>query len=124
MYDGPVPVDAQQVRDLCLSLPRSTQVWVREREKFRVGRLVYCTFSRDETLIGFGFPRELREAAVAAEPHKFVMPRPGDLRYQWIVARLAALEVEEMTELVTEAWAMCVPKFLVREHLGDRPRAD
>ena len=30
-----------------------------------------------------------------------------------------ALDVEEMTELVTDAWAMCVPKFLVRQQLGD-----
>jgi hypothetical protein len=35
------------------------------------------------------------------------------------VARLASLDHEEMTELVTDAWAMCVPKFLVREQLGD-----
>jgi len=110
-----MPVDADQIRALCRALPRSTQHWVRDREKFRVGRLVYLTFARDETLIGFGYPRELREGTVAAEPGKFLMPRPSDLRYQWIAARLGALEEQEMTELVTEAWAMCVPKFLVRE---------
>ena len=29
---------------------------------------------------------------------------------------------EEMEERVCDAWAMCVPKFLVRERLGDPPR--
>ena len=111
-------VDPEEVRRLALSLPRTTQHWVRDREKFKVGRLVYLTFSRDETLIGFGFPRELREAVVEAEPEKFLMPRPADLRYQWLVARLEALDVDEMTELVTDAWTMCVPKFLAREWLA------
>ena len=118
MYDGRVSVDAQQVRDLCRSLPRSTQHWVRDREKFKVGRLVYLTFSHDETLIGFGFPRELRQAVVEAGPGKFLMPRPSDLRYAWLVARLEALDVDEMTELVTEAWAMCVPRSVARDHFA------
>jgi hypothetical protein len=113
-----MPVDAGEVRRLALSLPRSTQHFIRDREKFRVGQLVYLSFSRDEMLIGFGFPRELREAAVEAEPDKFLMPRPSDLRYRWIVARLEALDVEEMTELVTEAWTMVVPKSVARAHLG------
>jgi hypothetical protein len=48
------------------------------------------------------------------------MPRASDLRYNWVVARLDALDQREMTELVTDAWAMCVPAFLVREHLQQR----
>jgi hypothetical protein len=122
VYDGTVPVDAEQVRELCEKLPRSTQHWVRGREKFKVGRLVYLTFSEDESLIGFGFPREQREAVVEAEPEKFLMPRPADLRYQWLVARLEALDLAEMTELVTDAWAMCVPKSVARAHFS--PEAD
>jgi hypothetical protein len=112
-----VPVDAQQVRELALSLPRAKQAFVRDREKFRVGQLVFLSFAMDESMIGFAFPRELREAAVEAEPEKFLLPRPSDLRYRWMVARLAALDVDEMTELVTEAWAMCVPTSVARAYL-------
>ena len=32
------------------------------------------------------------------------------MRYQWVVVRLAAIDVEEMRELVLDAWRMCVPK--------------
>ncbi|MGI5291233.1 hypothetical protein ACQEVF_49105 [Nonomuraea polychroma] len=60
--------------------------------------------------MGFGFPKEEREALVAAEPDKFLMPRESDLRFNWVVARMTALEVAEMRELVLEAWRMCVPK--------------
>lgn len=117
-----MPVDADDVRRLALSLPRTTRHFVRDREKFKVGRLVYLTFAKDETMIGLGFPRELREAAIEAEPDKFLLPRPSDLRYRWIVARLRALDVEEMTELVTEAWTMVVPKYVARDYLDPRAR--
>ena len=48
------------------------------------------------------------------------MPGPADLRYQWVVVRLAAIDVTEMTELVLAAWAMVVPKKVSRERLGGR----
>ena len=83
---------------------------VRDRVKFRVGRLVFVAFSRDETLMGFGFPKDERDALIAAEPEKFLLPEPSDLRYQWVVVRLAAIDADEMRELVLDAWRMCVPK--------------
>jgi hypothetical protein len=105
-----MPVTTEDVRDVVLSLPRAYEAWVRDARKFRVKQIVFAAISPDETTLGFGFPREEREALVASEPEKFLLPRPSDLRYQWVVARMAALEVEEMRELVTDAWAMCVPK--------------
>jgi hypothetical protein len=98
------------VREVAAGLPRSYEVLVRDRVKFRVGRIVYLAFSRDETEMGFGFPKEEREAMIAAHPEKFFMPRPSDLRYQWLEAWLHALDLGEIRELVLDAWAMCVPK--------------
>jgi hypothetical protein len=69
---------------------------VRDRVKFRVGRIVYAAFSRDETIMGFGFPRDEREALVASEPDKSLMPRPSDMRYQWVCVRLDAIDVDEL----------------------------
>jgi hypothetical protein len=115
-----MPVTAEDVRDVALSLPRAYEAWVREHRKFRVGSLVFASVSPDETLLGFGFPREERAALVENEPDKFQLPRASDLRYQWVAARMEALEVEEMRELVTDAWAMCVPKFVRRDYFASR----
>jgi hypothetical protein len=46
------------------------------------------------------------------------MPTVSDLRYNWVESRLAALDVDEMTELVTDAWVMCVPKYVAREYFA------
>jgi hypothetical protein len=112
-------VTIDDVRELALSLPRSYEVLVRDRVKFRVGRIVYLAFSRDETLMGFAFPKEEREALVASEPHKFLMPKQSDLRYNWVVVRLDAIDEIEMEEIVLDAWRMVVPKKVAAEHLGD-----
>ena len=100
------------VRALATPLPRSYEVVVRGRVKFRVGRIVYIAFSRDETLMGFAFPREERDALVQTYPEKFLMPRPSDLRYQWVVGRLEAIGKKELRELVYDAWRIVVPKGL------------
>jgi hypothetical protein len=103
-------VTIDDVRRLAETLPRSAEGVVRDRVRFRVGRIVYLAFSRDDTLMGFAFPREERDALVAAEPHKFMLPKPADLRFNWVVVRLSAIDEHEMVEIVLDAWRMVVPK--------------
>ena len=103
-------ITIEDVRAIASTLPRSTEVLVRDRVKFRVGRIVYLAFSRDESQLGFAFPKEEREALVASEPAKFLMPSRGDMRYHWVEVRLDAIDAQEMRELVLDAWRMVVPK--------------
>jgi hypothetical protein len=106
---GPV-VTIEDVRSLVVGLPRTTEGLVRDQVKFRVGRIVYLSFSPDETVMGFAFPKEERDALVASEPGTFMMPSRSDLRYNWVLVRLAAIDAIEMRELVLDAWRMVVPK--------------
>src|SRR5438876_8384677 len=96
------------VRELALSLPRTYEALVRDRVKFRVGQIVYLAFSRDESVMGFAFPKEERDALVASEPDKFMMPEPSDMRFHWVLVRLAAIDDVEMREIVIDAWRMVV----------------
>ncbi|MCP2325294.1 hypothetical protein HDA40_003801 [Hamadaea flava] len=105
-----MPVTVDQIRAVARELPRTSEHLIRDQVKFRVGQIVYAAITPDETLLGFGFPKEEREALVAAEPDKFLLPIPSDMRFNWVRARLAALDEDEMTELIIEAWRMCVPK--------------
>ena len=103
-------VTIADVRALSSQLPRSYEALVRDRVKFRVGRIVYLAFSRDESMMGFAFPKEERDALVASEPDKFLMPCKSDLRYNWVVVRLGAINHTEMRALVLDAWRMVVSK--------------
>jgi hypothetical protein len=105
-------VTAGDIRACALALPRTTEHLIRDQVKFRVGKIVYVALSPDETVMGFGFPKEERDALIAAEPAKFSLPRLSDQRFHWVHAQLAELDLAEMRGLVTDAWRMCVPKFL------------
>jgi len=110
-------VTAQDVRRMALELPRAYEALVRDRVKFRVGRIVFLAISPDEELLGFGFPKEERAALVASEPEKFLMPLRSDERYNWVRARLAKLDEAELRELIIDAWRMCVPKRVAEAYL-------
>ena len=100
---------AEDVRRVGLALPRTYERMVRGRWKLKVKQIVYVAFSRDELAMGFGFPRAERDGLVASDPETFFLPSTADLRYQWVCAHLPRLADEEMRELVTDAWRMCVP---------------
>src|SRR5690349_7788776 len=103
-------VTVDDVRRVARDLARSTEHLIRDRVKFRVGKIVYVAFSQDETVMRFGYPKEERDALIAASPATFHLPRESDLRFNWVQAYLARLDEEEMTELVLDAWRMVVPK--------------
>jgi hypothetical protein len=114
-------VTVDDVRRVAQRLPRSEEHLIRDRVKFRVGRIVYVAFSRDETVMGFGFPREERDALVASQPAVFHLPSPSDMRFQWVQAWTAALDEAQMEELVVDAWRMCVPKKVSAAYVAGLP---
>jgi hypothetical protein len=113
------PVTIEDVRSWAMALPRTEEHLIRDYVKFRVGRIVYAAVSPDETILGFGFPKEERAALIAAEPHRFLLERRSDARYNWIDSRMAALSRSEAREFVTDAWRMVVPKRVAAQ-VADR----
>jgi hypothetical protein len=108
-------VTFEEVQALAVTLPRSEQAVVRGRFKFRVKQIVYLAFSSDETVMGFAFPKDERDALIASEPDKFMMPKQSDQRFNWVEVRLAMIDAEEMREIVLDAWRMVVPKRVAAE---------
>ena len=109
-------VTIDDVRAVVKNLPRSYEALVGGRVKYRVGRIVYLSFSRDEKVMGFAFPKEERDWLIGGSPDKFMLPSKGDLRYHWVLARLEALDHKEMRELVLDAWRFVVPKRLAADY--------
>ena len=109
-------VTMDEVRAFASTLPRSYEAVVRGRVKFRIGRIVYLSLSRDGATMGFAFPKEWRSALVESEPEKFSLPSPSDMRYHWVHVCLDVIDEEEMRALVEDAWAFCVPKSVAEEY--------
>jgi hypothetical protein len=107
-------------RAIAAELPRSYETVVRDRLKFRVGRIVYASFSRDEAILGFAYPKDERGALVVAEPGLFLAPERADERYNWVQGYLAAIDERRLREVLTEAWLMVVPKRVGAAYLAGR----
>jgi len=122
-----VSVTVDDVRAVAAELPRAYEVLVHDRVKFRVGAIVFVAFSRDETTMGFGFPKADREMLVASDPEKFMLPGLTDMRFNWVCVRMSTLDPVEMRELVVDAWRMVVPKRVAaaydEDHLDEMRRA-
>jgi hypothetical protein len=109
-------VTPDEVRAVAQTLPRSYEVFVRGQIKFRVGQIVWLALSKDGERMGCGFPREMRQAAVEAEPRKFQLPAESDMRFNWIHVRLDAIDADEMRDLIDEAWSRAVPLYVAQEY--------
>lgn len=108
------------VLQLGSTLERSYVATVRGRLKFRVGSIVYVAFSEDETVMGFAFPKEERDALVASDG-RFHLPGESDLRFNWVQATLSELDPAEAREIVVDAWRMVVPQRLARAYDAAHP---
>ena len=113
-------VTVDEVRAVAASLERAYEVVVRGRLKFRVGQIVFLSIAPDGSRIGCGFPREFRQAAVDTEPEKFALPSASDMRFNWIHVSLAAIDADEMRDLVEGAWSMCVPKYVAEQYAHEQ----
>ncbi len=111
-----MPVTVEEVSELARTLPRASEAFVRGRVKFRVGSIVFLSFSKDGTTMGFGFPKDWRAALVENEPEKFALPSESDMRFNWIRVNLAAIDADEMRDLVEDAWARAVPRNVAEDY--------
>ena len=109
-------VTVDEVRAFASTLPRSSEGLVRGYVKFRIGRIVWLSLAPDGSTMGFAYPKEWRDALVESDPEKFSLPSASDMRYHWAHVRLAAIDADEMRELVEDAWAFTVPKRVADEY--------
>ena len=71
-------VTVDEVRRFALTLPRTTEGYVRGCVKFYVGRIVYFAFSRDETELGWLNWRKIRLGVKAMDSGKVVEHPNGE----------------------------------------------
>ncbi len=112
-------VSVDQVVEFATTLARTDFIGSGSRRRLRVDSNVYAVFSEDGERMGFAYPKEERDALVASDQAKFEQPRESDLKYNWVVANLGAIDIDEAQELVMDAWGLVVPKFLFKARLEE-----
>jgi hypothetical protein len=104
---------ADDVRRICLSLPETIETPYERLPGFRVkGRLFARIRIKPDALVVMRPDVLEKELLISSEPEKFFQT-PHYEGYPAVLVRLAAVDVEELTDLLTESWALRAPRRVV-----------
>ncbi|QPP05596.1 MmcQ/YjbR family DNA-binding protein [Streptomyces bathyalis] len=111
--ERPGAVSAEDVREVALSMPETTEKLAWGQPTFRVAGKMFASLGDDDTTIGVKCPRDERAELIAAEPAKFFIKPGHDDNYSLVRVRLEALEdVEELRVILLDSWRQAAPKRL------------
>jgi hypothetical protein len=108
-------MDGQAVQKLVLGLPGAEEHegWAGQ-PAFKVRKKGFAYLSEDESRLILKAFREEQQALVAENPEVY-SPSWESGRFAWLDIDLAAVDGDELRELVTEAWRLTAPKYLIAQ---------
>jgi hypothetical protein len=101
-------------RAIALSLPQAEERETWGHPTFRVRDKMFAAMASDGTSASLKATKEAQAALVGAEPEVFSIPAYVG-HHGWVGVALAGVDLEELRELITEAWLMTAPKRLARQ---------
>ena len=108
------------VRRICLSLPETIEKPYAGLPGFRVrGKLIARIRENPDALVVIRPDVHEKEALIAGEPSKFFQI-PHYFGHPAVLVHLEAVDVDELTELLTESWLLNAPAKLVRAFESSR----
>ena len=112
-------VTFEQVRLLALALPKVEEGTSYGTPAFKVlGKLFARKHQDGESLVVKIDPGE-RALWIEADPVTFYLT-DHYLNYPWILVRIASVDVDDLRDLLEEAWRLTAPRRLVSDYDTDR----
>jgi hypothetical protein len=108
----------KRAREICLSLPETTEKEAWSAPTFRVKKKMFAMFANDHhgdgrVALWLDAPAGDQELLVAVDPIRFFVP-PYQGPFGWIGVRLDLdSDWDEVRELVVDAWRTSAPKTLL-----------
>jgi hypothetical protein len=97
------------VRELALSLPETTEKASYGTPGYRVGDKLFARLREPDVLVLFVGGTDEKAFLIAADPAKFFTTPHYD-GHASVLVRLSAVDREELLELLDEAWHVRAPK--------------
>lgn len=113
------------VRRIALSLPETIEKPWFNTPGFRVRDKGFLRIRTEAEggLVVFVADLGEKEALLASDPERFFTTPHYD-GHPTVLVHLAAIDVEELRELITESWRLRAPKRVLEAHLDDLPGED
>ncbi|TDW87750.1 hypothetical protein EV137_5833 [Kribbella pratensis] len=108
-------MDVQAVVKVMAGLPGAEEQegWAGQ-PVFKVRNKSFAYLSEDQTRLHLKALREEQEALVAENPDVYT-PSWASGRFAWLLIQVDLADEEELRELVTEAWRLTAPKYLIAQ---------
>jgi hypothetical protein len=115
-------VTEDDVRRVALSLPATVEQPYNRLPGFRVRNHLFLRMHElpDALLVGCE-NLEVRDELLAAEPDKFFITSHYD-GYPAVLVRLSRVDLDELTELITDSWRLSAPRQLSATFDAEHPR--
>lgn len=115
---GPLSVldmDAQAVVKVMAGLPEAEEHegWAGQ-PVFKVRNKSFAYLAEDQTRMHLKALREEQEALVAEDPEVY-SPSWASGRFAWLDIHLERADADELQELITEAYRLTAPKYLIAQ---------
>lgn len=115
-------ITEDDVRRVALSLPATTEKPSYGTPGFRVKDRLFARIREEgDLLVVWVAGLEEKAALLAAEPDRFTTTSHYD-GHPMVLVRMGAVDVEELTELLTDAWLVRAPMRLRAEFEGEGGR--
>ncbi|MDT0547589.1 MULTISPECIES: MmcQ/YjbR family DNA-binding protein [Streptomyces] len=113
---------SDDVREIALSLPETTEKIAWSMPTFRVAGKMFATLPEDETSMAVRCPKEERNELVLAEPEKFWIA-DHEASFAWVRVRLVALDDrDELRDILVDSWQQAAPPRLLEARAGKTGR--
>ncbi len=99
----------EDVRELCLSLPETSERLSHGTPTFFVGKKLFAHIRDDMATLSVKMAFDERDVMMAAEPRTFFIT-PHYLKYEMVVIHVDAIDRERLDEELRKSWALAATK--------------
>ena len=107
----------EAARQLALSLPHVKEVSSYGTPGFKVAGKLFARFHQDGEAVVVRIDPKERQMRMRADPHAFFIT-DHYLHYPWMLVRLSAVRLEDLHELLQDAWRLRAPQKYLRNREG------
>ena len=110
------------VREIAHGLPGAVEGTSYGTPAFRVGKSLFVRKHQDDDALVVKIDHDERDMRMKADPHTFYIT-DHYRNYPWILVRLATVEVDDLRDLIEDAWRLSASERAVARYDRDRKGA-
>jgi hypothetical protein len=106
------PVTFETVRMLALALPKAEEGTSYGTPAFKVGGTLFARLHQDGESLVVRIDMNERAMRMKAEPETYYIT-DHYLNYPWILVRISSVDIDDLRDLLEDAWRLSAPKRLI-----------